>query len=824
MTVQHRSGEKLITSLVRRLTLEQKVRLVSGADTWRTHDEPAIGLTPIVLSDGPLGVRGTLEDERDPSICLPSPTALAATWDETTVARLAELLAAEARRKGVHVVLGPTLNLHRSPLGGRNFECFSEDPLLTARMGRAYVQALQSFGIAACPKHYVANDSETERFTVDVQVDDRTLREVYLAPFEHAVAAGAWMVMSAYNSVNGHTMTENPLVEEPLKGAWGFDGAVVSDWLAIRSTIESGTSATDLAMPGPSAEWGTPLCAAVRAGQVPEAAIDEKVRRILRLAGRVGALESVEPARRRDPEPVNPASLLREAAADGMVLLRNEGGLLPIEAGELRRVAIIGQHALTPQVQGGGSAQVIPVRIVSPVDGIRTYLGSAVNVTHRTGVHVRSSGAPADLELLTNPVSGEAGVRVRYLDQHGDEMRVEDRHTATVTVTRDVLGGVDTVEMRTRLRARVDGVHSVGVAGRGTYRNPGLYRVLVADEVVSEEAIEQNSYGQPGEQTLAPPVDCPLTLVSGEEVDVVVQHRLAPGVDDPTVTLAVAEPTPSDDGAIADAVAAAAQADVAVVIVGTNEHAESEGFDRASLKLPGRQDDLVRAVAAANPRTVVVVNSGAPVELPWDQDAPAVLLAWFPGQEFGDALADVLFGAREPGGRLPTTWPSRETDAPILQVAPRGGMLDYAEGLNIGYRAWAALGDPPPAYPFGHGLGYTNWEYHSVKAAKEIRPGEPTTVHVRLSNTGQRAGKEVVQVYLQRLDSAIARPALWLAGFSCVWASAGEELEVEIVVAARAFEHWRTTQERWATESGEYRLLIGGSSIGTVLEETVVVL
>jgi beta-glucosidase-like glycosyl hydrolase len=321
--------------LVGRLDLEAKVRLCTGASFWATWDEPAAGLRPIVLSDGPAGVRGQAWDERRTSTNLPSPTCMAASWDEDLAERLGRFLATEARAKGVDVLLGPTINLHRSPLGGRHFECFSEDPLLTARIGAAYVRGVQDEGVAATPKHYVANDSETERFTVDTRVGERALRELYLAPFEHLVReAGAWLVMAAYNGVNGATMTENPLLADPLKGEWGFDGVVVSDWRAARSLAAAAPAATDLVMPGPTGPWGADLVAAVRAGSVPESAVDDKVRRLLRLAARVGAWKGVPPAvhsPRGDPNGRDGAALAREAAAAEAVLMRNRGGLLPLD-------------------------------------------------------------------------------------------------------------------------------------------------------------------------------------------------------------------------------------------------------------------------------------------------------------------------------------------------------------------------------------------------------------------------------------------------------------------------------------------------------------
>src|SRR5829696_4108703 len=357
------------------LSLEQKVRLLTGADFWSLYPEPAVGLRRMVLSDGPAGVRGELWDERDPSANVPSPTALAASWDEARVERLGRLLAAEARRKGVDVLLAPTVNLHRSPYGGRHFECFSEDPLLTARIGVAYVRGVQAAGVAATVKHFVANDSETQRMTLDARVGERALRELYLAPFEAIVCEGrVWSVMAAYNGVNGQSMTESPLLRDILHREWGFDGVVMSDWFATRTTAPSANAALDLVMPGPG-PWGDALTEAVRGGEVDEATIDDKVTRILRLASRVGALEGSSAGAAPGYDDAEVAATLRRAAASGFVLARNEGAALPLEGPALARVAVVGPNAAAARTLGGGSATVFPPYTVSPLEGLRAALG-----------------------------------------------------------------------------------------------------------------------------------------------------------------------------------------------------------------------------------------------------------------------------------------------------------------------------------------------------------------------------------------------------------------------------------------------------------------
>ncbi|MGH6655897.1 MAG: glycoside hydrolase family 3 C-terminal domain-containing protein [Actinocrinis sp.] len=809
------------------LSLEQKIRLLSGGSVFRTAAEPAVGLRAMVASDGPIGVRGERWDERDTALALPSATAMAATWDEPLVERLGKVLASEARRKGVHMLLAPTLNLHRSPAGGRHFECFSEDPLLTGRIGAAYIRGVQSGGVSATAKHYVANDSETDRLTLDAQVDERTLREVYLAPFEAAVAAGAWSVMSAYNAVNGVTMSENPLLAEPLKGEWGFDGVVVSDWGAVRSTEPAALAPQDLAMPGPNEHWGGPLLAAVRAGKVPESLIDEKLRRIFLLAERVGAFDdSADESSQANHDEFTAdeaRALLRAAAARGSVLVRNEDGLLPLSGADLRSVAVIGPNAATARIQGGGSASVFPATTVTPLDGIRAALDGVAGVEYAAGAHVSVRPTPLTPRNAVDPLTGAPGVRVRYLDANLGEVHSELRRSGRILEPSVDFGTLDAhfVEVGARLTPETGGVWKVGVVGLSGVSLTVDGRVLI-DEIVLPESDD------PTYVHVAPSFrQVPIDVRPGVPIELVARRRLSPGTG-LAVALTADPPRRDGDDELAAAVALAKSADAAVVVVGTTDEIESEGFDRADLGLPGRQDELVAAVAAVNPRTVVVVNAGGPVLLPWLEDVPAVLLSWFPGQEAGDAIADLLFGAAEPGGRLPTTWGAAAADVPVLDTAPVGGVLDYAEGLHLGHRAWlrAALTGRDRAEPmfwFGHGLGYTTWEYESVDAPGAVGHGRPFAVRVTVRNSGERPGREVVQVYASRAESALERPVRWLAGFAAVEAGPGEAMTVSVPVQARALQHWSVSAHCWSTEPGDFTLLAGRSAGDLPLSATVTV-
>ncbi|MEV0247019.1 glycoside hydrolase family 3 C-terminal domain-containing protein [Nocardia sp. NPDC050712] len=780
-----------IEELLAKLDLPGKLRLISGSALFRMAGDPSLGLAEMPVSDGPSGVRGEHWDERDPSVSLPSGTAVAASWDPELLSEIGALIAHEARRKGVYAVLGPTINLHRSPLGGRHFECFSEDPVLTAEMSAAYVTAVQAHGVSACPKHYVANDSETDRFTVDVRADDRTLRELYLYPFERSVRAGAWMIMDAYNSVNGVTMTENDLLDEPLKGSWGFDGVVVSDWTAVRST-PGAAKGTDLVMPGPPMLWGAPLEEAVHKGEVPESAIDEKVRRILRFAMRVGALDGT-PAPAPEFSDEQAQALVRRAAAEGMVLAHNDG-VLPLRPDTT--VALLGPNAALPRFMGGGSATVIPAHTTTPVEG----LAAVLSVSHTPGVRLEEKLIPAPLELITDPETGTPGLSLRYLD--GDTVIDTQHRTAgnLMLFGDQKAAGADVIEIRTRLRADTAGEWQLGVGTLGQARLEIDGEQALAEDITFEGTDPVGAILYPPQRSVT------RTLTQGQEVEVRITVAAPPAIPGLGVilglTFGITRPQRSADEEFAAAVELARTADVAVIVVGTTEQIESEGFDRKDLRLPGRQDELVAAVAAVNPRTVVVVNSGAPVELPWRADVAAVLLSWFPGQEFGAALADVLTGAAEPGGRLPTTWPGTIADVPVLNTTPdAAGTLPYAEGIHIGYRAWLKAG-VAPAYPFGHGLGYTTWELSDLTVS-----GRSATVTV--TNTGAREGKQVVQAYLSRAQSAVDRPVRWLAGFAGVTVEPGASRTVTLDLPDRAFEHW--TDAGWATEPGAFTLHVGTS-------------
>ncbi|MFC8196244.1 glycoside hydrolase family 3 protein [Streptomyces sp. NPDC057298] len=804
-TPADQAREAAVEAALAALDLDAKARLLAGQDMWSLPALPEIGLQSLVMSDGPIGVRGVRWTSDDPSIALPSPTALAATWDPALARRAGRLLAQEARRKGVHVLLAPTVNLHRSPLGGRHFEAYSEDPYLTGRIGAGYVTGVQEGGVGTTVKHFVANDAETDRFTVNNVVSGRALRELYLAPFEAIVEnAHPWGIMTAYNSVNGTTMSEHRyLVEGILRGEWGFDGFNVSDWMAARSTVGGIEGGLDVAMPGPTTVYGPALAAAVRAGETTEAKVDGAVRNVLRLAARVGILEGAEPVVTEPPAHVDGEALAREIARRAFVLVRNEGAL-PVPEGH--SVALIGSAARDARVLGGGSATVFPARIVSPLDGLTAALPDGT-LTYALGADLNEELGVADkgFELRAicrdaeGTVVGTGSAPNGHLQWMGDDL--------PDGVTHDSL---HSVELTGTFTPRESGPHTFGIKGLGAF-------TLTVDGTEYFDGLQSTDEDDPFVTFFGAPVEhATVDLTAGRPHEISLRHVVALPDNLPmrviSFTLAHQEPRREAGELIAEAVEAARAADTAIVMVATTERVESEGFDRRDLRLPGRQDELVRAVAAANPRTVVVVNSGSPVELPWRDEVSAVLLGWFPGQEGGAALADVLTGAHEPGGRLPTTWGTLEA-APVTRVTPTDGELHYTEDVFIGYRAWEKEGRTP-AYPFGHGLGYTDWTYDDIDVTG-------TTVTVRLTNSGTRGGRETVQIYLAPAEPEAGRPARTLAGFASVEAAPGESVEVTVELPDRAFEIWDEKTDSWTRMKGSYAIEASRSIADRRLRTTV---
>ncbi len=775
-------------------TVEQMAAAVAGIDLWNTPGIPEHGLAPLRVTDGPNGARGP-SFTGVPSACFPCGTALGATWDPELVEAVGVAIGEEARTKGAHVLLAPTVNLHRHPLAGRNFECYSEDPYLTARLAVGFVRGVQSVGVGTTVKHFVANDSEFERMTISSDVDEAVLRELYLVPFESAVKeAGAWGIMSAYNKLNGTYCSEHEwLLTTVLRNEWGFDGFVISDWFGTHSTAPAANAGLDLEMPGPPQWFGKALVDAVTNGAVSSETVEAMVERLRVLAQRTGAADGIgngPPGSHDDPRH---RTLIRDVEAASFVLLRNDG-VLPLDRSTLGSVALIGTAADTAWIMGGGSAALDPHPPVTPRAGLTAALDGAATMTFARGPAATDTIPLLDQSALADRIAMDVFASA---DCSGQPVVRASLRTGRAMWLGDIHDDIDAREFS----ARLTGTVRVDEAGDWTFglTTTGACRVTLGGDVLLDAWTDRESgasfFGFGSKEIRAV-----RSLEEGRDYPLEIEFSGGSPAKVSGLELGAVPPTPAT--ALADAAEAARNAEVAVVVVGTGPTLDTEGKDRDSMDLPGEQDALVRAVVAVNPRTIVVVNAGSPVAMDWAAQPAAVLQCWLPGEEWGNALADVLLGDKEPGGRLPTTFPVRVEDAPSHDTYPGvDGHVVYADGLLMGYRGYDRAGTEP-RFCFGHGLAYTTFEYGPVTVAGR-------TVRVDVTNTGTRRGSEVVQVYVHDPAAPATRPQQELRRFAKVAIEPGATETVSFELDDRCFSVW---SNGWVMGGGPFDVRVGRSS------------
>ena len=795
--------------------------LTAGATMWSTAAIPDAGIPSLAMADGPMGVAGAKIDERDVSLLTPSPLALGASWDPALVQKVGRLVGGEAIRRGVDLMLAPNLNMARSPLAGRAFEYFSEDPLLCGTLGASWIHGCQSVGTGSIAKHLVCNDSETERDKMNAVVDERTLREVYLLPFEMAAEAGCAGMLTAYNKVNGDWCAEaGPVVQKVVKDEWCFPGVFMSDWFGTHSTVGSLNGGLDLEMPGPARFLGARSAAAVAEGQVATERLRDAAERVAAAARRFGRLppEAVDrsgggaqhaivaaggiSANKGKPLPDDEATaLLIEAAAGGFTLVRNERAMLPIDPARWPRIAVIGPNASAPCFQGGTFAKIaVKPDAVLPIDALRARFGDAI-VTYAPGVDPqpklpRMSVRPRR-ELGDGCIKGMTLDYFDNADLAGKPVLSETRDTNSLTWFHGVheAGALQT-NAGTRasgwFRATESGEHRFYVGGTGALR-------LLVNGKEHFRRDEQLAPGDVMGRLKSGDADCvTIALEQDIAVEVVVELRYT-AARCQGLWYGIRGPGGAEQ-MMAAAVQAAQQADAVILMVGETSDASVESKDRADTLLPPEQLALIERVCAANPNTVIVTNVGHAFDVRWEQQARAVLHCWYPGQEFGAALAQVLAGDREPGGRMPVTIAREDSDYPALSLQPDAhGDLHYNDGVRFGYRGLAARG-VAARQPFGAGFGYTSFALSDAHV-RAVGNGD-YELTVQLRNTGSRAGAEVVQAYR-------TQPELTLVGYTKVWLEPGQQQEVRIAIAARRLQVW---QGAWTTLQGTIDLLVGRSS------------
>jgi len=751
---------------------------------WSTAQDAGLPIESVRMADGPMGIASGRVDEREISLLTPCPTALAASWDRDLIAQVGTLVGGEARQRSVDVVLAPNVNLVRSPLAGRLFEMFSEDPYLTGALAGAWIGGLQRQGVGAVAKHFVCNDSETDRHSMNSIVDETSLREVYLQPFGRCVEAGAWAVMAAYNRINGTWCSAaSDLIGGVVKGEWGFDGIVMSDWFGTHG-VEDAAAGLDLEMPGPARHLGVGLAAQIDAGHLEEERLDDAVERLTRFAARAkaGRESTCAPS-----DPVAARALLEAATVAGTVLLKNDG-VLPL-APDSGTIAVIGPNATQPCLQGGSFARIaIEPGRPTPLQAITARFGA---VAHAEGVAVESRLPPLHQQTITAP-GGERGVLVEILGAQGEALFAEVRDTSLLIWLAEmpVFGRLDKpggIRVRTRLVAAADGVHRLYFGGTG------LARLFVNGEEVARRDPKIAPADIMGALLRGDSDHIDRELRTGEALDLEYLMTFEPARAQ-GIWYGCRPPEPADR--FAAAIETARNTSAAIVIVGESQDSALESVDRSTTGLASSHVALIEAVCAINPRTVVVVNAARPVAMPWADKAAAILHVWFPGQEFGPALASVLSGDAEPGGRLPLTFARNESDYAAFDLTPDAqGNLVYHEGLSIGYRHLVSS-QTPAQFAFGHGLGYA--DIHLTHAERVV-PSEDAAPRflLRLENVCDRAGKAVVQLYFEPLRGDGAFAPIRLVGFASVKVEAGQIAEVILTPDEIACRLWNEETHSW---------------------------
>jgi beta-glucosidase len=803
-------------AMVAKLTLEQKIELLGGIDSMYTRPMPAIGLPRFKMSDASVGVRTW-----GPTTAYAGGVALAATWDTEFARSLGESLGKDARARNVNFLLGPGVNIARSPIGGRNFEYLSEDPFLNSAIVVPFIQGVQSQGVIATVKHYALNNQEFNRHNASSDVDERTMREIYLPAFEAAVVKGhVDAVMNSYNLINGVHATQNGFLNNKLlKGEWDFKGVNMSDWDATYDGVAAANNGLDLEMPSPKFMNAKNLLPAVKDGTVKESTIDDKVLRLIRTELRYGftARPQFDPA--DSTYSVADRAVALQGALESITLLKNEGHLLPLDPARIKTIAIVGPNAWPAVPGGGGSSAATPFESVSTVTGIANFLGPDVHLLYSRGLPdmidvFRNTKWEGDVKVEAFPsrdFTGTpiAGVRRNVADWKPNQWEAADPEPRSI---------------------RHSAAFKAGQAGKylliAAASGEDAFKILVdgkqvLDQVHAEGQVPKfTSIGLAAGQTVSLQADY-LPRAAGS--------RFGFGV--------VYEP----DLVSADAKQIASLADAVVVAVGFDAPTEGEGHDR-TFTLPWGQDALVEAIVAANPHTVVTLTGGGGMDARrWLDKVPALLHTWYPGQEGGTAVAEVLFGKHNPEGKLPVSFdrdwaenPSQPcyygapgADTTLHTIGADGKPLDYAvshikydDKLMVGYRYWTTAGKHP-LFPFGFGLSYTTFTFANLQAPASAASGSTVPVSFDVTNTGNVSGAEVAQLYVSDPSTKVKRPERELKGFAKVRLAPGETKHVALDLDARAFSYWDEAAHKWTIDPGKFVILVGDSSENTPLHADV---
>ena len=788
--------EARVDSLLKKLTLEEKIDLLGGVDNFYIRANAKIGLPRLKMADGPVGVRNY-----GPSTVFGG-IGLAATWDPELAARMGAAIGQDARARGVHFMLGPGVNIYRAPLNGRNFEYFGEDPFLAARTAVAYINGMQGQRVSATIKHFMGNNSEFDRHNTDSIIDERTMRELYLPVFEAAVKeAHVGAIMDSYNLTNGLHMTQNGYLNTDVaKKEWGFAGIMMSDWDSTYDSVAAANGGLDLEMPSGKFLNRATLLPAVKAGTVSEATIDDKVRRILRTAIQFGWLDHDQSDLSIPLLNVAGKQAALEAARSGMVLLKNDGGLLPLEKGRIKSIAVIGPDAYPAQPGGGGSAEAKPFTPVSYLEGMVNYLGDSATVYYSPGIPTLDE-ISKQTEFTTQATGSQRGLKMEFfnnVDLSGTPAIVRNDKYVHYEPARGEDGADSAVSIRWTgfFTPSAPGQYLAFVQGPG---ENGGYRLYIDKKLALDNW--KQWYAFVGEAAV--------TLTEGPH-QIELDYYAKSGWGKTTANLGIVRPETLVSG---EAKLLAARADAVIVAAGFDAASEGESGDRTFRLLPG-QDELINQLAAVNKNTVVVMTSGGGVDMTaWVDHVPALLEAWYPGQEGGTALAQLLFGDFNPSGRLPISIERRwEDNATHNSYYPKDGSkkVEYSEGVFVGYRHFDKS-TVKPLFPFGYGLSYTSFAYKNLTVSPPSSD-QQVSVAFDVTNTGARAGADVAEVYVGDHHAPVPRPVKELKGFTKVSLSPGETKNVTVKLDRRAFAFYDVKNHSWTLAPGDFDLFVARSA------------
>lgn len=799
--------EQKVDAMVHKLSLQQKIELIGGEDSMFIRSEPSIGFPRLKMSDGPMGVRTW-----GPSTAYAAGIGLAASWDTALAEKIGVGLGEDARARGVNFLLGPGVNIYRAPMNGRNFEYFGEDPYLSSHIAVNYILGVQSQGVSATVKHFAGNNSEYDRHNGNSIIEERALREIYLPAFKAAVQQGhVGAVMDSYNLLNGDHATQNKFLNiDLLRKEWGFRGLLMSDWAATYDGIAAANNGLDLEMPSGRFMNTKTLLPAVQSGQVKEAVIDQKVRRILRTAMQFGFLDRDQTDLNVPLFNQNGNAIALQAAEEGAVLLKNDGNLLPLHKDSIHTIAVIGPDAYPAVPGAGGSADVTAFAPVSFMTGLSDALYPAIKVYWNAGIPT-----PADIfrssKWCVDAQCQHTGLqRKEYVDSTNAPLVTGEDRVVANAMGRQFGAHAKTlrrVEWNAYFVPKTSGVYRFVAAAIGQDR----YKLTVNGNQVLDESLYE---GQA-------PKSAAVTLEAGKPAQV--QFVYFPVRDGNTAGLGVI----AEDKLInSDAVRLAKMADVVVLSVGYSPQTESEGFDR-TYQLPFGQQMLIRAITTANPRTIVNITSGGSVATSgWIDQVPAVLENWYGGQQAGNALEKILFGEVNPSGKLPISWEKTIQDDPAYKnyyQQPGTKDVKYAEGIFVGYRYYDKS-KVKPLFPFGFGISYTTFAFSNLSVSPDSASSAgPITVAFDVKNTGPVAGAEVAQVYIGDPSATAARPEKELKGFSRVMLAPGEVRHVTATLDKQSLAYWDVKTHAWKVDPGKFLVYVGDSSVNVPLQKSFTV-